>query len=489
MLDDDNSEVIAVTSCFPDIKILLCRFHFSQCLRNAVNRFVSASQYSQAKQLIGMFIVCVKKIRSIKALDAAINDLAVQIGFKDVEHLKSSSPKTGPGAFVYYFIKKWRPDRIAERWMCTSYDYEHCKMARLPHTFPTTNNHVESFNNHLKRWLKHVQISNSKMRIDRFVAFLMLTFTPALLTKRHQQHILESTSTYPLRLQQQAEHLTHHGNIFFHVDEARESRARNLIDKKSVFIVSCNDQVLGSVSSESKNDVVYQVTMPADGTCDVKLTCNCEDAMIRFAFCKHLRAVWHIYKHKRSRAPDDWPTVTLLHAPSSPQIGYETINTSNNFEVLGEDSADVPFCLPNDRAHSLNFDIDGRTGEDEIYPTKIDASGIVHSEDAQRLLIDLRTHNEKSLSMSISSCKAVEEVMRRLDVETINADILVEKTKKACDLLRDAHNALESVLSESLKCFDADEPTYSPVVMNDIVLGKLEKDPHASASRRKSYAI
>ncbi|KAH9631290.1 hypothetical protein HF086_003726 [Spodoptera exigua] len=127
-MDFEVSAILALQSIIPGVKILGCFFHFTRCL------WRKAKELGVTKSKLGKVHV---------KLCSALSHLPQHLTAEGWLYIMEDCPRTKElTAFNDYFVNTWLENNIFSTLWC-SYGEEH-----------TTNNIVEAWNNHVKKFLK-----------------------------------------------------------------------------------------------------------------------------------------------------------------------------------------------------------------------------------------------------------------------------------------------------------------------------------------------
>ena len=145
---------------------------------------------------------------------------------------------------------------------------------------PTTNNHLESFNSHLKdSYLREFQRNNTQLRVDTLIVCLVKFITPNLIRRRKLQSQLDSeikkrNSHLDLNNKQENIHLVksnYQRLVYMEDDENRDLAAKRIFSMKGIEKYEYTSTGLFVwVKSESQSSKVYMVCL------DLLLKAECE---------------------------------------------------------------------------------------------------------------------------------------------------------------------------------------------------------------------
>jgi hypothetical protein len=160
---------------------------------------------------------------------------------------------------------------------------------------PTTNNHLESFNSHLKdSYLHEFQRNKAQLRVDTLIMCLVKFITPNLIRRRKLQLQLDS------EIKQRNSHLDLNNNkqenihliksnyqklVYMEDDENRDLAAKRIFSMKGIEKYEYTSTGLFVwVKSESQSSKVYVVYLDPLS----KAGCQCIDFLFQGGACKHI---------------------------------------------------------------------------------------------------------------------------------------------------------------------------------------------------------
>ncbi|TBU22414.1 hypothetical protein BD311DRAFT_743004 [Dichomitus squalens] len=154
--DNDIKERHAMTSVWPDIKLLLCLFHTWQAWQNTLNRSLGSlpkgDERMEVRTRLARF--CMRLLREI------IDYSNAQAAFKEEEaffralHSRRAGSEKKRGAaeieFLKYLSSFLATEEYWKQWSRAGVLDAAATLGVTPEEVPRTTNHLESHNNHLK---------------------------------------------------------------------------------------------------------------------------------------------------------------------------------------------------------------------------------------------------------------------------------------------------------------------------------------------------
>ncbi|KAI0046733.1 hypothetical protein FA95DRAFT_1667971 [Auriscalpium vulgare] len=305
--DTDLMERGALVTVFPDIWLLICKFHLRQSWRNHRNKCIKGDTgahqdiRSRLHLLEDMLVHSVVHESAIKAIAderealqelQKVDTLAHQVADQGLQHLK-------------YLHNYWTSNEAL--WKSWSDHGRHAAadLLRCPFegVLPTTN-HLESFNGLLKRkHLRRWQRAGRRLRLDILIQLLVFKVLPAIYEQRTMENderlrwesrihdaggarLLNARSVDAMAVR-----ATSIGYLI--ADDTRDRAAADILQNNQISVpeldanrrltFTCFSSLALSVET---SPVTYIVGLELDGTID----CTCADFLNRGGACKHLRA-------------------------------------------------------------------------------------------------------------------------------------------------------------------------------------------------------
>jgi hypothetical protein len=184
---------------------------------------------------------------------------------------------------------------------------------------PTTTNHLESLNNHLKKTiLGEYCLQGHLLRADMLCVILVESVIPMILRKRAHQNKIQTTeieNNYVLkRIQEkqleQQQTTTLIGAVpsfyiqrpcFYNVDNARDDQATRIFNNNQVFLISMLSSHTTILDTLYFNVQSQNILIPnTHYLCSVSFCgfwgCSCDDFQKNSGCCKHVRACFKYIK-------------------------------------------------------------------------------------------------------------------------------------------------------------------------------------------------
>ncbi|EJD45844.1 hypothetical protein AURDEDRAFT_165300 [Auricularia subglabra TFB-10046 SS5] len=327
MTDTDIRERGALIDVWPELILLLCRFHLRQCWTNhrkpllkgdgpgfadarttahdLENELVETTRFEDALAVLARYR------RRVKAWRSPMRQAAAKLEV----HLN-------------YLDSFWLKEDLWRSW--ADYGRQHaaatlgCTIAAVA----PTSNHLESFNRvlkqtHLRRW----QNGGRRLRLDVLMMLLITRILPSIYEQRRfiaeQQAALDvqiarlpgGRAVLDGRLRTAAKDVPAQPVAWYNESAARDAAAVDLLAHKQISIDSYDGaSILLRCYSASAVTVdiaptEYRIRLGFDGTAD----CSCPDFRTRGGACKHLRAALvrvdqlrHDLALKGTDLPDTW---------------------------------------------------------------------------------------------------------------------------------------------------------------------------------------
>ncbi|KAJ7209277.1 hypothetical protein GGX14DRAFT_632566 [Mycena pura] len=292
--DTDLKERGALVTVFPDIWLLICRFHLQQSWRNHRNRLLKG----KTAVLIDLKhrMVCLEKALTATQTISEARSL-LQAERQIVADLSPSHPRETSKAMkhVDYLDLYWTTDNLWKSWS----DYGRAMVASIlgcsiDGVIPTTN-HLESFNGVLKRvHLRRVQNGGRKLRVDVLLHALVMYILPSIFEERrlYNEQATRVASFIKLlpggaALLQERDHALPAAacpKIAYLVPDAdRDKRAQELVTHRQI-----------SAPTFMPNATIR---MGFNGV----VSCTCQDFVGRGGACKHIRGAFFILAELRQQ--------------------------------------------------------------------------------------------------------------------------------------------------------------------------------------------
>jgi hypothetical protein len=182
--DTDLKERGALIGVFPDIWLVICRFHLRQSWRNHRNKCLKGK--SAAYMDLKNRMVCLEQALTATQTITEARDL-LEAERQVMVKLSAEHPKAARKALkhINYLDSYWTTDNLWPSWS----DYGRTVLASMLGTavdgvIPTTN-HLESFNRVLKRiHLRRWQNGGRRLRVDVLIHALVVYILPSIFKER-----------------------------------------------------------------------------------------------------------------------------------------------------------------------------------------------------------------------------------------------------------------------------------------------------------------
>lgn len=279
MTDTDHRERLALSSVFPGIRLLLCRFHLRQCWTN--NRKTKVGVKSQWYQTIANLenTMIGASASEAKRLLADTKKALQETGEEDFYAKKALS-------HVDYLNTHWLSDNIIHSWTRDGFVAAAAALNIGVDDVPATNNISESFANLLKHSeLEPFMHGGRRMRLDLLIKSLVANIMPLLLFRRQLQASMYERKA---RVRNVAAILQGSPHAVVAPDNSRDRQAALLLDHVGDIQIS-QDRTKWVACRSDDGDRVYTVQLHPT------LSCSCLDQVARKRGCKHIRAA--LLKH------------------------------------------------------------------------------------------------------------------------------------------------------------------------------------------------
>ncbi|KAJ6623738.1 hypothetical protein B0H10DRAFT_2213411 [Mycena sp. CBHHK59/15] len=319
--DTDLKERGALFTVFPQIWLLICRFHLRQSWKNHRNKLLKGKSrlkidLKRRLKRLEDSLVKTQTIEDARSLLVQERELLTQLGdgkaiHKAVEH-------------VDYLNDYWTTDNLWKSWS----DFGRKVAASLlgcemDGVIPTTN-HLESFNGVLKRkHLRRWQNGGRCIRVDVLIQILIIHILPSIFQERRLY------CEQVLRIAAQVRRLPGGENLlktrssgrqiipkiaYLLPDVQRDERARDLLTAGQIgvpaFVPDPNTLVFTCYSSQAleieRAPIQYTISVGFDGV----VTCTCPDFEKHGGACKHIRGALFLLDNFRAQGIN-MPTIPI----------------------------------------------------------------------------------------------------------------------------------------------------------------------------------
>lgn len=311
--DTDLKERNALVRVFPDIWLLICKFHLRQSWRNHRTRVTKGTSKLHTHVRSRLRELETKLVDSLdhgEALSAIANERAV------VESdIQPQDPQLAAGALAHltYLAEYWMAESLWRSWSAFGRRVAADKLGREVSMILTTTNHLESFNGVLKRkHLRRWQRGNRRLRIDVLLHLLITNILPSVFQARaleRQENIRLTAMVQELpggvelvkqlgigknglrRVRQSCRTIPY---AILTPDPSRDAGAADLVAERQISAPeyiehthSFEFDCFSSLATESdKVPTQYKIHIGVDGSA----ACSCPDFLRHGIACKHIRA-------------------------------------------------------------------------------------------------------------------------------------------------------------------------------------------------------
>ncbi|KAI0037717.1 hypothetical protein FA95DRAFT_1506619, partial [Auriscalpium vulgare] len=312
--DTDTKERGALLRVWPQLVLLLCKFHVRQCWTNRRNQLLGKGLESTWKTQVRARIQNLESAL-LASVDIKSANTLIELESSALTELLKNEPSRGAAQagmeFLKYMTANWMPEAMWLGWSQRGRNDAaiHLGIA-VSGVLPTTN-HLESFNGVLKA--KHIpqwQHSGYRLRFDVLIFHLIHHILPRLFAqfrmrehlhtwKDQRFHVAAGGSSLPPSSRSHGRLTSNPSNpasglAWFEDDAQRDDRAKDLYSRNEIVpIHSLRPYELwatcatSSANRQDERHDRYWLTMHASGAA----TCTCPDWLNRAGACKHLRAL------------------------------------------------------------------------------------------------------------------------------------------------------------------------------------------------------
>ncbi|KAJ7064412.1 hypothetical protein B0H15DRAFT_958619 [Mycena belliarum] len=315
--DTDLKERAALIIIFPDIWLLICRFHLRQSWRNNRNKRLKGKS-AVTMDLKRRMVALERSLTATQTISEAHELLAAER--KVMETLQASHPRAARKAIQHidYLDKYWTTENLWKSWS----DYGRTVVASLlgctvDGVIPTTN-HLESFNGVLKRvHLRRWQNGGRRICMDVLIHALVIYILPSIFEQRRLDSEQRSRIAALIRLLPGGASLLEQKKCakpsapavpkvaYLLRDVERDARAQELVANRQISAPALLPGDIGlTLTSYSANALAidsspttYTIRMGFNGV----VSCTCRDFQDRGGACKHIRGALIVLDHLRMR--------------------------------------------------------------------------------------------------------------------------------------------------------------------------------------------
>ncbi|KAI0062593.1 hypothetical protein BV25DRAFT_1945046 [Artomyces pyxidatus] len=308
--DTDTKERGALIAVWPQIQLLLCKFHVRQCWTNKRSQLLGKGNQeepehfskNQARSRLQAFELSMLQTTSIQSAQSLVD---IEKAYFKICVQQPESKKAGEAGlgFLAYFESTWMPEQLWASWSQLGRNRAAARLGVSVNGVLPTTNHLESFNGVLKtKYIPQWQHSKARLRFDVLIFHLIHSILPRLyaqLRLKFQsqqwkgQRFLEALGGKPLNSDQPFDAEKEEPLAWFSPDSRRDTAASDIHQNyRLIPIPSLRPYELWASCAASLEDPKnpshrrYWLTVHISGSC----TCTCLDWLQRGAACKHLRA-------------------------------------------------------------------------------------------------------------------------------------------------------------------------------------------------------
>ncbi|KIJ32259.1 hypothetical protein M422DRAFT_265913 [Sphaerobolus stellatus SS14] len=301
--DTDLKERAALTAVFPQVWLLLCKFHIRQSWRNYRNKLLKGKAPGLAQVMARMRVLEVTLLQTMDFNEAA-ELIMKERTIQNAEKAKGSVIASRILSYLEYLGDGyWLKQHLWTSWS----EYGRQVASRLLDcntggALPTTN-HLESFNcvlkrKHLNRW----QRGGHRLRVDLLLHLLVQNVLPSIYEQRRfeasEEGHLEalvcaiSGGNEVLKARGSKQPSSSTSIIYIIADEDRDKAAMALMQNRYIDQPAYSPEGLlfycysSHATVHDAAPVKYQVWLGYDGV----VACTCKDLKKRSVACKHIRA-------------------------------------------------------------------------------------------------------------------------------------------------------------------------------------------------------
>ncbi|KAF4571298.1 hypothetical protein AB1N83_013800 [Pleurotus pulmonarius] len=306
--DTDTKERAALLRIWPNMCLLLCKFHLRQCWTNKRKNVLGASAGGNEFWREHIVQRCrTLEIRLIESIDHQSALALIEIERQFANHLlpQAEAKKAAQGSldFLNYLTTTWMPISLWQSWSQWG-RLTAAAVMKIPveGVIPTTN-HLESFNcilkrRHIPEWLH----SGHRLRFDTLIHLLVTQILPSIfstrkanreytkwLSLRFGNSITHTSGSINLERAQHLQSQSSKAQAWWASDSRRDSQAANIL--RSGNIINMSRDIDGNTicancySTSGVGSYIVKISRSGFGSC------SCLDFQSRGGACKHMRAL------------------------------------------------------------------------------------------------------------------------------------------------------------------------------------------------------
>ncbi|TFY62444.1 hypothetical protein EVJ58_g3855 [Rhodofomes roseus] len=310
MTDTDTKERGALSTVWPEIVLLLCKFHVRQCWKNRRGTLKLSNIASPWRGFVEQQLLNLEE-RSLLQTDVHDEALAIVDGVDNLFKALAPDPEAQKASsavseYITYLRGTWMTFPMWRSWARRGRIEAARKMNVAIETVLPTTNHLESFNGTLKRkYIPQWQHSGRRLRLDVLLVCLALDIMPRVYARQRMLSQFEEWKkdrfhlpSAPAEAQDGDCQLAQAGtedsglHAWYAPDERRDNEALVLYQLKYLQAIPAQRpyELWATCQSSRKVPgqpvVCYWLTVHPSGLA----TCSCLDWLTRGGACKHLRA-------------------------------------------------------------------------------------------------------------------------------------------------------------------------------------------------------
>ncbi|EPQ52685.1 hypothetical protein GLOTRDRAFT_122648 [Gloeophyllum trabeum ATCC 11539] len=319
--DTDVKERLALLDVWPNLWLLLCKFHVRQCWTNKRNSLLKAKAGDTWKLHVR------SRLQNLESqlMDTTDHDVALKLilderaCFNMIGQLGGTSAAHAAEAglgFLDYMVATWMPIPLWQSWSLKGRTWASVLLNKPVKDIVSTTNHLESFNNLLKnKYIPRWKYSRSRLRFDFLLHILITRILPEVF--RAQRAARDYRGWIADRFYKQAG-CTDINEAVRAAEEARRQQAQSQAQlcwwphdarRTEAAQAILQARLLHSIQQDGEHQFSAQcisTAVPPGRPCTVmeisqhyslylhrtgQGSCSCLDFMNRGGACKHLRAL------------------------------------------------------------------------------------------------------------------------------------------------------------------------------------------------------
>jgi hypothetical protein len=325
--DTDIKERKALVTVWPNIQLLLCKFHLLQCWRNSRNKLLAKSGTGRDP--------IQQRLRSLERelIDSTNYEQATGLIHQEQHVLNSPTYMSGwPSAsrkgldHISYLSNYWMKKPLWESWSASGRIAASLRTGLALNELPRTTNHLESFNGLVKHhYIRNETKGGHRLRLDVTVDLFNTKVIPSIFAIRRtreteQAMLMDTFGSLPgaANLLSHQPKL-HNGKAVAYLipDHLRDTEAKKLVHGRFISwpIVHSQGLSLTCRSSRATADEVSPLSYNVWLSFQMTAGCSCPDFQSRGGACKHIRAAIELVDEIQLWACENNPEEPLLFVP------------------------------------------------------------------------------------------------------------------------------------------------------------------------------